>query len=95
MKPYEPDWGDNSHAVGFLAHVKDQDLWVYLMFNTYWEPLDFELPPAGEGLPWRRWIDTACPSPDDICPWQEAKLVDGWTYRVTARSVVALFAQPK
>ena len=33
---------------------------------------------------WRRWIDTALDSPDDIVPWQEAPAVPGQLYRVEA-----------
>jgi len=65
-----------------------------VILNAYWEPLDFELPPAGEqgGNPWRRWIDTARETPNDIVPWREAPTVPGLTYRAQARSVVALYA---
>ena len=38
------------------------------IFNAYWEPLAFELPPPSNGQSWRRCIDTALPSPDDISP---------------------------
>ena len=59
-----------------------------------WEPLDFELPPCGQGAgnPWRRWIDTALETPQDIVPWEKAPAVPGLSYRVEARSVVALYA---
>ena len=45
-----------------------------MILNAYWEPLDFELPPAGsgEGNAWRRWIDTTLESPFDIVEWQQA-----------------------
>jgi len=41
-----------------------------VILNAYWEPLDFELPPAGNGggNPWHRWIDTARETPNDIVP---------------------------
>jgi glycogen operon protein len=48
------------------------------------------LPPAPEGTNWRRWIDTALDSPDDIVEWQHAPSLSRNTYRVDARSVVAL-----
>jgi isoamylase len=47
---------------------------------------------GGPGDPWRRWIDTALASPQDIVPWQKASSVPGYTYRAGARSVMVLFA---
>ena len=41
------------------------------------EPLDFELPKMGAGAPWRRWIDTALDSPNDIVPWQTTQAIFG------------------
>src|SRR5262249_61929589 len=40
------------------------------ILNAYWEPLTFELPPTDRQQWWRRCIDTALDSPDDICPWE-------------------------
>jgi isoamylase len=62
------------------------------MLNAYWEPLTFELPPARSagGTPWRRWIDTALPSPQDISAWEEAPIVSGLSYTVGSRSIVFL-----
>ena len=68
---------------------------MYLILNAYWEPLEFELLPAGDrgAGPWRRWIDTALDSPQDIVPWQTAPSLSGSSYRAAARSVVVLFAE--
>jgi glycogen operon protein len=60
--------------------------------NAYWEPLTFELPANGSDNPWRRWIDTALDSPNDIVPWEDARAVDGFTYQSAARSVVVLYS---
>ena len=56
--------------------------------------MDFELPPTGngDGNRWRRWIDTAQETPNDIVPWEKASAVPGLTYRAEARSVVAIYA---
>ena len=43
--------------------------------------------------PWRRWIDTALDSPNDIVAWQKRAAGSGPTYRAEARSVVVLFAR--
>jgi len=89
-KPNQPDWGEHSHSVAFEAELKKEGLVFYLLLNAYWEGLEFELP-ATNGKPWRRWIDTALPSPDDIVPWQTATAVAGPTYPAGARSVVMLY----
>jgi glycogen operon protein len=62
------------------------------MLNAYWEPLTFEVPamPAEGQQAWRRCIDTALDSPDDICPWETAPVVTQATYVAQPRSVVLL-----
>ena len=93
VKLDQPDWGESSHSVAFEAHLRADDLHVHLILNAYWEALDFELPALADGgaRSWRRWIDTALESPDDIMPWQAAPLHSGLTYRAAGRSVVMLF----
>jgi len=90
----QPDWSDHSRSVAFTAEIRKEKLRIHLIFNAHWAPLDFELPPPGKGAAnaWRRWIDTAQESPNDIVPWAKAPAVPGLTYRVEARSVVALHA---
>ena len=90
----QPDWSDHSRSLAFTAEIRKDKLLFHLILNAYWEPLDFELPTAGNGggNPWRRWIDTALETPDDIVPWEKAPTVQGLTYRAEARSVVALYA---
>jgi glycogen operon protein len=90
----QPDWGDHSLSVAFTVEIRPDRLLFHMILNAYKEPLDFELPPVGNGgaPPWRRWIDTAQPTPNDIVPWGEGPTVPGLTYRAEARSVVVLFA---
>jgi isoamylase len=94
IKLDQPDWGDHSHSVAFSAELPKEGAVCHLMFNAYWEPLDFELPPVrGAGAdPWRRWIDTSLESPNDIAEWQIAPPVPGYTYRAGPRSVVVVWA---
>ena len=91
MKFGQPDWGPNSYSLAFGAELSLQRLQLHLILNAYWEPLDFELPPAGDG-DWRRWIDTALEPPHEIVEWQAAPPVSAGTYQAGARSVVVLFA---
>jgi isoamylase len=62
---------------------------THVIFNAYWEPLEFELP---DRRPWKRWIDTTLDSPNDIVPWREAPAVSGSRYAAGPRSVVVLHA---
>jgi glycogen operon protein len=92
VKLNQPDWGDGSHSVALGGELKAEGLAFHLILNAYWEPLEFELPPAG-GAGWRRWIDTALPSPDDIVEWRAAVPAPGNSYRAAPRSVVMLYAE--
>ena len=47
VKLNQPDWSDHSHSVALSAELPKEGLLVHLIFNAYWEPLDFELPPIG------------------------------------------------
>jgi glycogen operon protein len=90
VRLHQPDWGDWSHSIALSAELRKEGLLIHLILNAYWEPLEFELPKLG-GAKWRRWIDTALASPDDIVPWEKAPLVNGATYRAADRAVVMLY----
>ncbi|MCY2979409.1 MAG: glycogen debranching protein GlgX [Planctomycetota bacterium] len=91
----QPDWGDSSNSVALEAEVSMEKLRIYWILNAYSEPLNFELPKLEKAILWRRWIDTALDSPNDIVPWQTAEAVSGDAYRTEARSVVILFTSGK
>jgi isoamylase len=88
----QPDWADDAHSLAIIAQDSESGLWLNLMINAYWEPLEFELLPLPQGQPqgWHCWLDTALPPPHDIVPWSEAIQVSGSTYLVQARAVVGL-----
>jgi len=90
-KLYQPDWNNWSHSLALSAELKKEKEIFYLILNAYWEPLEFELPPL-EGGVWRRWIDTALDSPDDIVARQTAPPCTGRTYPAGPRSVAVLYA---
>jgi isoamylase len=95
VKLNQPDWADHSHSVALSAKLPKEDILCHLIFNAYWEPLEFELPRVGsaESDPWRRWIDTSLASPHDIVEWHTAMSVPGYTYRAGPRSVIVLWAR--
>jgi isoamylase len=93
----QPDWGEDSHSLACTIRSGPGRVpfWLHLMFNAYWEPLDFELPAVSDAAMsgWQHWIDTARESPEDIMDGPHAPLVQGTHYRVMPRSVAALFVR--
>ncbi len=92
-----PDWSDDSHSLACTlrfgpGHLPFQ---LHLMSNAYWEALEFDLPDVpGTGTSgWRRWIDTARESPEDIMDPAAAPPVPGTQYRVMPRSMAALLVR--
>jgi len=85
-----PGWDDTSaHALAMTLAGFDGDCDLHIMFNMFWESLDFELP-AVPGRQWRLAVDTAQSSPRDIAdPGSEPALLAN-IHRVEARSVVIL-----
>jgi glycogen operon protein len=87
-----PDWSDNSHAIALTMETVRGRFLLHLIFNAFWQPLRFELPPPPEGSleRWCRCIDTALTSPNDICIPSAAPAVADGTYLAEPRSVVVL-----
>ncbi len=102
-----PDWSDHSLCVGVSVEIREERLRFCVLLNAWREAVEFALPalevpdaqgcvsmsPAdAAGAAWRRWIDTALPSPGDIVPWEDAVPLHSARYRLEAHSVVALVA---
>ena len=85
-----PDWGEHSHSLAFTMKSLRSRFLLHGMFNAYWEPLTFQLPRPPRGRPWRRCIDTALASPDDVRRGEDAPTVASAVYVVQPRSVVLL-----
>ena len=90
VKVGQPDWSDHSHSVAMLLRSFHGRRLYYAIFNAYWQPLTFELPPAPAGQAWRRLIDTTLASPNDISPWDAAPAHTAPDYVAEPRSVVVL-----
>jgi glycogen operon protein len=92
VKLDSPDWSPHSHSLAATVRGPRLEVVLHLMLNAYWEPLDFKLPPLPSQCqgPWRRWIDTSRPSPDDIDEWRRGWPVTDSHYLVSPRSLVIL-----
>ena len=90
----QPDWNEHSHSLALTVTGAGDRFHMHVMLNAFWEPLRFELPPeAGpRGEPWRRWIDTSRPSPDDVSPWDAMPAVAGAELVVAPRSIAIVVA---
>jgi glycogen operon protein len=86
----QPGWDDpNGRALAATLAGFDGDADLHLIFNMYWEGLDFELPRV-PGRGWRKAVDTSQPSPKDIAEFGSEPAVAGNSVRVAERSVVVL-----
>jgi glycogen operon protein len=92
VKLNQPDWGRASHSLALSAELPKDKLLVHIIWNAYWEALEFELP-VSRGGAWRRWIDTSLDSPHDIVPWQASPAVSSNAYLAPPRSVVVLYTR--
>ena len=91
----KPDWSENSHSIALTVHALSGKIMMHYMINAYNSPLKFELPTVGNGKEyrWKRWMDTALESPEDISDWDNAKEVKDAVYSVNSHSIVILVAQ--
>jgi isoamylase len=89
------DFGSESRRLAYLLRgesVGDDDL--YVMINAHWDDQQFTVQEA-KVSEWRRVVDTAQPSPQDIAePGSEIKLKTG-KINVQAHSVVVLKRERK
>jgi glycogen operon protein len=94
VKLNQPDWCEDSRSIALTVQLQADELFVHLIFNSYWDALEFELPREVGHAParWQRWIDTALQSPHDIVEWTQPPPVPGYIYRAESRSVVVLVA---
>lgn len=83
----QPDWGEDSHSLAFTVEGKKEHL--HLIFNSFWEDLDFQLPaPPSQ---WHRILDTALPSPQDIAD-DGGQIYPDRSYSAQSRSCVLLLS---
>ena len=86
-----PDWQDaQARTLGFMLGGRgaDEDA-LLVMLNSHEEACEFVLPEPPRGA-WRRCLDTALPSPEDILPPGEQPVVKDTCYRLLDHSVVVL-----
>jgi glycogen operon protein len=68
---------------------------VYVAANSYWGPLELELPEPPPHTSWRLFADTGAAAPGDVAePGTEPRLVDQSRIFIAPRAVLVLTAAP-
>lgn len=92
-KLWKPGWNDaNGLALAMTLSARENEDDLHIMFNMYWEELEFELPEIA-GEQWYRAIDTSLLSPLDIAKTGDEILHNGDSYKVSGRSIVVLISK--
>jgi len=89
----QPDWSPDSRSLAITVTTDGGASLTHIIFNTFWEALDFQLPLLADGKAWHRVVDTNLASPQDIRDAHHAPPIQGFSYRAAPRSVVVLFTE--
>ncbi|MGB5445007.1 MAG: glycogen debranching protein GlgX [Psychromonas sp.] len=90
---HKPGWHDvNGLALAMTLSAYEDEEDLHIMFNMYWEALEFELP-AIAGEQWHRAIDTSLLSPLDIVKTGDEIVHNGTSFKVNGRSIVVLISK--
>jgi isoamylase len=87
----KPDWQGDSHSLACTLIDPKRKEKLHIIFNAFWEPLEFNLPKTDRDKNWCRIIDTALSPPDDFCSPGNVPAVTSTTYLCQPRSVVLLY----
>jgi glycogen operon protein len=98
IEPYQPDFSWTSRTLAFCLDGsqtgRDSDHDFYVAFNSWRQSLSFFIPPAPNGKPWRRIIDTSLASPQDIVELDQAPPVaTARRYLVAPHSALVLLSE--
>jgi isoamylase len=97
VKENKPNWNEDSQSIAVTTIAFNSKIAMHYMVNACQHDLEFEIPQTLDYqlIEWKRWLDTSLPSPEDICPFNEAKPFGTPTYKVKAHSLVVLTANLK
>jgi glycogen operon protein len=104
VEPFKPDFGGGSRSLAFALdgrftgreHDPDYkiDADLYVAMSAWSEPLNFRIPMSPTRRKWRRVVDTAKPSPEDVAAEGAGPVVAaGEQYRVAPFSLVVLVTE--
>ncbi len=86
----EPDFCADSHSLAMEIGSPSSDKHLYAVFNSYWQPLDFEVPATRQGDRWHKVLDTALDTMSMMPELCDAPSVQRNRVTVQPRSTVVL-----
>jgi glycogen operon protein len=97
VNAWQPDWSSDSRLLAVMRTGRAVDgvaEFLYLAFNSHWEPHNLELPRLPDDRRWCRFADTSAVPPDDaVTPGDERLLPDQGSYVIGPRSAAALIGR--
>ncbi|MGE3535308.1 MAG: glycogen debranching protein GlgX [Parachlamydiales bacterium] len=64
--PLKPNWGKENRFIAYTLKNPKAKEYIYIAFNSYFNPVKITLPTPPQGKKWYRVIDTSLPSPQDF-----------------------------
>jgi isoamylase len=98
VEPYHPNFSYTSRTLAFcldgMQTGRETDNDFYIALNSWRQPTPFRIPPAPNGKPWRRIIDTSLASPKDFMEPKTAPPIAPFRrYMVPGHSLVVLISE--
>ncbi len=66
LLPLKPNWGKENRFIAYTLKNPKAKEFIYIAFNSYFNPVCTTLPTPTQGKKWYRIIDTSLPSPQDF-----------------------------
>ncbi len=92
-KPNHPDWQSYSRSLAFSLTYPEYNEFLYVIMNSYWQGLTFELPKLKGPLKWHPVIDTHKSYPEDFSDPKKSKGLKENLYKAAPRSVVVFWGK--
>jgi glycogen operon protein len=98
VEPYQPDFSSASRTLAFMLDGnrtgREPDRDFYVACNAWSGLLEFRIPTAPSGKGWRRVVDTALVSPNDICETDDGPRVPALRrYQMAPHSLIVLVSE--
>jgi len=92
-KPNHPDWQHYSRSLAFSLTYPNYNEFLYVIMNSYWKGLSFELPKLKESRKWYPVVDTHKSYPEDFSNLEKSKGLKKNLYKAAPRSVVVFWGK--